>query len=44
MDELTQLVEYLVSQVDHQAEVIFGHNLEAGLGTSIQVLLLLSRR
>ncbi|GAA4365866.1 hypothetical protein GCM10023185_36550 [Hymenobacter saemangeumensis] len=44
MDELTHLVEYLGSQVDNQAEVIFGHSLVAGSGASIQVLLLLSRR
>ena len=43
MDELTQLVDYLLHQADDQAEVVFGHGLNPALGGSIQVMMLMSR-
>lgn len=43
MDELTQLLEYVMSQAGDQAEVIFGHGLNPALGESIQVMMLVSR-
>ena len=44
MDELTQLLEYIMSQAGEQAEMIFGHGLDETLGESIQVMMLVSRR
>ena len=44
MDELTYLLEYLVSQAGDQAEVVFGHGLNPALGESIQVMMLVSRQ
>lgn len=44
MDELTYLLEYLVSQAGDQAEVVFGHGLHPDLGESIQVMMLVSRQ
>lgn len=43
MDELTYLLEYVVSQAGDQAEVVFGHGLNPALGESIQVVMLVSR-
>lgn len=43
MDELTQLLEYVVRQAGDQAEVVFGHGLNPALGESIQVVMLVSR-
>ena len=44
MDELTYLLEYVVSQAGNQAEVVFGHGLNPALGESIQVMMLVSRQ
>jgi cell division protein FtsZ len=44
MDELTYLLEYVVSQAGDQAEVVFGHGLNPALGESIQVMMLVSRQ
>ncbi|WP_206986785.1 FtsZ/tubulin family protein [Hymenobacter telluris] len=44
MDELTQILEYLMDQTGRQAEVVFGHGLEPALGQRIRLLLLVSRR
>ena len=44
MDELTCLLEYVVSQAGDQAEVVFGHGLNPALGASIQVMMLVSRQ
>ncbi|WP_187632207.1 hypothetical protein [Hymenobacter lutimineralis] len=44
MDELTQILEYLMDQTGRQAEVVFGHGLEPALGEGIRLLLLVSRR
>ena len=43
MDELTQLLNYIVSQTGDQVEVVFGHGLNPALGESIQVMMLVSR-
>ncbi|WP_179225598.1 FtsZ/tubulin family protein [Hymenobacter mucosus] len=39
MDELTQILEYLMDQTGRQAEVVFGHGLEPALGERIRLLL-----
>jgi len=44
MDELTQILEYLMDQTSRQTEVVFGHGLEPALGGGIRLLLLISRR
>ncbi|GAB3879667.1 hypothetical protein GCM10028824_43480 [Hymenobacter segetis] len=44
MDELTYLLEYVMSQAGDQAEVVFGHGLNPALGESIQVMMLVSRQ
>lgn len=44
MDELTYLLEYVVSQAGNQAEVVFGHGLNPALGESIRVMMLVSRQ
>ena len=44
MDELVQLMEYIVSQAGEQAEVVFGHGSNSMLGENIQVMMLVSRR
>ena len=44
MDELTWLLEYVVSQAGDQADVIFGHGLNPALGESIQVIMLISQQ
>ncbi|GAA3969591.1 hypothetical protein [Hymenobacter antarcticus] len=44
MDELTQILEYVVSQAGDQVEVVFGHGLNPALGGSIQVMMLVSRQ
>ena len=44
MDKLTHLLEYVVSQADDQAEVVFGHGFNPVLGESIQVMTLVSRQ
>lgn len=44
MDELTQLLEYVVSQAGDQAKVVFGHGLNPALGESIEVMMLVSRQ
>ena len=44
MDELTQLLEHIMSQAGEKAEIIFGHGLDEALGGSIQVMMLVSRR
>lgn len=44
MDELTQLLEYVMSQAGDQAEIVFGHGLNSALGESIQVMMLVSRQ
>jgi cell division protein FtsZ len=44
LDELTYLLEYVVSQAGDQAEVVFGHGLNPALGESIQVMMLVSRQ
>ncbi|GAA4393924.1 hypothetical protein GCM10023186_45940 [Hymenobacter koreensis] len=43
MDELTQILEYLMDQTGRQAEVVFGHGLEPALGEGVRLLLLISR-
>ena len=43
MDELTCLLEYVVSQDGDQAEVVFGDGLNPALGESIQIVMLVSR-
>lgn len=43
MDELTEILEYSVAQAGGQAEIVFGHGIRAELGSSIQVILLVSR-
>ena len=44
MDELTYLLEYVVSQAGDQAEVVFGHGLNPALGENIQMMMLVSRQ
>ena len=44
MDELTYLLEYVVSQAGDQAEVVFGDGLNPALAESIQVMMLVSRQ
>ena len=43
MDELTQILESVVSLAGDQAEGVFGHGLYPALGESIQIILLVSR-
>jgi cell division protein FtsZ len=37
MDELTEITEYIQEQAGEEAEVIFGHGIDADLGQSIRV-------
>lgn len=43
MDELTRILESVVSHAGGQAEVVFGHGLNPALGESIQITMLVSR-
>lgn len=44
MDELTQILEYITAQAGSQAEIIFGHGVDAALGASVEAILLVGRR
>lgn len=37
MDELTEITEYIQDKAGQEAEVIFGHGIDSGLGQSIRV-------
>lgn len=44
MDELTQILEYITARAGSQAEIVFGHGVDASLGASVEAILLVGRR